>query len=58
MNLKQTLKITLLIVILAEEIKSVGKQIECYLNSKVCPNCKNRIIKTANYCSMCRFKFN
>lgn len=26
MNLKQALKITLLIVILAEEIKSVGKQ--------------------------------
>lgn len=28
MNLKQALKITLLIVILAEEIKSVGKQIK------------------------------
>lgn len=58
MNLKQALKITLLIVILAEEIKSVVKKLTCYSNSKKCPKCKNRTIKSANYCPMCRFKFN
>lgn len=57
MNLKQALKITLLIVILAEDINSVMKELVCYINSKKCPNCNYRIIKDANYCSMCRYKF-
>lgn len=58
MNLKQVLKITLLIVILAEEIKSVRGKILYYTNSKKCPNCNHRIIKYANYCPMCRYDFN
>lgn len=57
MNLKQALKITLLIVILAEEIKSVKEKFLCYMNSKKCPNCNYRITKDANYCSICRYKF-
>lgn len=58
MNLKQVLKITLLIVILAEEIKSVVVKFLNYSNSKKCPECNFRTVKSANFCPNCRYKFN
>ncbi|SQE50913.1 Uncharacterised protein [Mammaliicoccus sciuri] len=57
MKLK-VLKLTLLIIILAEEIRSVSKLVEFYLNTKACPICSSRVIGSANYCTRCRHKFN
>lgn len=58
MDKLKLLKITLLIIVLAEEIRSVTKLVEFYLNTKICPNCSSRIVSSANYCTRCRYKFN
>lgn len=58
MDKLKLLKITLLIVILAEEIKSVVKELVFFFNLKKCPSCSSITTKSANYCPKCRYKFN
>ncbi|OEL06867.1 hypothetical protein AST13_02185 [Staphylococcus xylosus] len=48
MNIKQGLKITLLIVILTGEIKSVVENFINCINSKKCPNCNFRTFNRLN----------
>lgn len=52
------LKIALLIVILAEEIRNASRHFLIFINTKKCPSCKERTINNANYCPNCRYKFN
>ncbi|MHD0382847.1 hypothetical protein ACY2C9_07890 [Staphylococcus simulans] len=58
MSKLKTIKIALLIVILAEEIKSAIAGFRNYFNLKKCPKCDFRTIKSAKFCPYCRYKFN